>query len=181
MTKRCSYPVGDARTVATPGRGTALNREETFDSLCVLLEDYDNTHMETTAEHILDYLEITGEDLLDHLDPPVGLRRWLDSHGLSLVVTREVTPPVVWEAIQEEDEEGGEEAIQEGELGESLPLLEVGGYVEYRTAPSGPHGQSKIGSGTIIGVDEDGVEVESGPGMKIILFPGTDFIRLVSP
>jgi hypothetical protein len=153
-----------------------MTREETFNSLCVLLEEYASSSVETMAEHILDYLEITGEDLLDHLDPPVGLRRWLDSHGLSLIVTREITPPVVWEALQGEDEEVVD-AVQEGELGKELPLLEVGGYVEYSTAPAGPRGESHIGAGFISEIGDGYVMVDG----KTYLEPGIDFIRVVSP
>ena len=152
-----------------------MTREETFDSLCVILEGGDDlTSYETVAEQILDYLEITGEDLLDHLDPPVGLRRWLDAHGLSLAVTREITPPVVWDAIQGEDEEDAE-VVQEGEP--LLPLLEVGGYVEYSTIPAGPRGASQVGAGFISETGDGYVIVDN----KTYLDTHTDFIRVVSP
>jgi hypothetical protein len=156
-----------------------MSREETFDSICVLLEEYASSSLEIITEHLLDYLEITGEDLLDHLEPPLGLRRWLDSHGLSLVVTREVTPPVVWDAIAGEDEEPVE-GILEGEPGD-LPPLQVGGYVEYRTAPAGPHGASQVGSGFISEIGDGYLMVDVIGSPLVYLDTSTDFIRVVSP
>jgi len=157
-----------------------VSHDETFDAICVLLEAHDQggVHVEYTADLIMAALDQMGEDLLGHLDPPVGLKRWLDSHGLSLVTTREVSPPAVWDSLQGDEEE---DAVQEGEPGESLPFLEVGGFVEYRTAPSGPHSQSNIGSGRIKRIDQDTIEVEFSPGgAGIILFPGVDLIRPVT-
>lgn len=151
-----------------------MTREETFNILCTLLED--GGEIEVVAERIMEALEVVGQDLLDHLDPPVGLKHWLESHGLSLVVTSEITPPVVWEALQGEDIEPVEEAMEI----EEAPDLRIGDYVEFRTATSGPRGQSRLGSGRIKSMAHDTVEVEFSPGgAGVILFPGSDFIRVV--
>jgi hypothetical protein len=152
-----------------------MTREEVFNIIATLLED--GGEIEVAAERIMEALEVLGEDLLDHLDPPVGLRRWLESHGLSLVVTSEITPPQVWEAIQGETVEAVEEKLEI----ESTPTLQIGDYVEFQTATSGPRGQSRIGSGYVKNLAHDTAEVEFSPGgAGIILFPGIDFIRVVT-
>lgn len=155
----------------------------TLDTICVILEDNlgQNAWTEDLALKLIDALALLGNDLLDHLDPPVGLKRWLESHGLSLVETREVSPPAVWGSIDSDDDE--EDAVQEGEPGESLPFLEVGGFVEYRTAPSGPRGQSQMGSGRVISIAVNGfASVFTGPGQPVVwVDPRADFIRPVTP
>jgi hypothetical protein len=152
-----------------------MTREEVFNILATLLEE--GGEIETVSERIMEALEVLGEDLLDHLDPPVGLRKWLESHGLSLVVTSEITPPQVWEALQGEAMEPVEEKLEI----EPAPELRVGDYVEFQTATSGPRGQSRIGSGRVVGITNDTVEVEFSPGgSRIILFLGGDFVRLVT-
>jgi hypothetical protein len=158
-----------------------MNRDETFELLCSLLEEYSDAAVENVAEEILNSFSYLGEELLDHLDPPVGLKRWLESHGLSLVVTANITPPVVWQALQGEDEEDVEPAedLQEG-LGGSEALLEVGEFVEYRTAPAGPSGQISIGSGRINAITDDGwVIIQDSPTHETWVNPKTDVIRLV--
>jgi hypothetical protein len=152
-----------------------MTREEVFNIIATLLEE--GGEIETVSERIMEALEVLGEDLLDHLDPPVGLRRWLESHGLSLVVTSEITPPQVWEAIQGEAVEVVEEKLEM----EPTPELQVGDYVEFQTATTGPRGQSRIGSGYVKNLAHDTAEVEFSPGgAGIILFPGIDFIRVVT-
>jgi hypothetical protein len=85
---------------------------------------------------------------------------------------------VVWDALQGEDEE--EEVAEVLEI-EPVPHLGLGDYVEFQTATSGPRGQSRIGAGWVVKIDGDSVEVEFSPGgAGIILFPGADFIRLVT-
>lgn len=153
---------------------------ETYESLCVLLEEYQGADPETVAEQILGMLGLLGEDTLSALDPPPGLQHWLISHGLSLVATTEATSPRVWEALQEDEEEEEPSGDLEGRQADVGPSLQVGDYVEYRTAPTGPHSQSQIGSGTVKNLAHDTVEVELSPGgAGIILFPEADFIRLV--
>jgi hypothetical protein len=154
-----------------------VSRQETYESLCVLLEEYADADVETVAEQIIAMLGLLGEDALEALDPPPGLQHWLLSHGLSLVATVEARAPAIWEAVQSQEEP--EENLEE-EPGKP-PLLQIGDYVEFRTAPSGPHSQSKIGSGTIMNIAHDTIEVEYSPGgAGIIIFPDIDFIRLVS-
>lgn len=146
--------------------------QDTYEILCVLIEEGGDT--EDVAGAIMVALERQGADLLGHLDPPVGIHRWLMSHGLSLVALTEATPPKVWNAI---------EAEEEGEVRSSpppRPVVQVGDRVEYRTAPSGPRGQSQIGSGRVKNIAHDTIEVEfSSGGAGIILFPDADFIRIV--
>jgi len=137
-----------------------MTREETFNIICTILETYAGEDLlsgqvETMGEAIMDAMEVMGADLLDHLDPPAGLKHWLESHGLSLVVTSEITPPQVWEAIQGEAVEPVEEKLEI----EPAPVLQVGDYVEYRTATIGPRGQSTIGSGRVKAVTSDGLVI----------------------
>jgi len=153
-----------------------VSREVTFDTICIVLEEYQGDRVEEVADQMLAALSLAGDDLLDHLDPPVGLRRWLESHGLSLIATHSPTPPAVWGAIDGNDEE--EEVLEDGP-GES-PVLQVGGYVEYRTAPSGPHSQSQIGSGRINAITSDGwAIVQDSPTHEQWLNLQSDFIRPV--
>jgi len=156
-----------------------MNREETFNTICTVLEEYDGDTMERVAEQLIAVMSILSDDILDHLDPPVGLKHWLVSHGLSLVVTHSPTPPQVWGILQGEDEEDDEEADVdlEGEPGESFPL-QVGGYVEYRTAPAGPRQVSNVGSGRINAITSEGwVIVQDGPTHETWVNPQTDLIR----
>jgi hypothetical protein len=155
-----------------------VSREVTFDTICIVLEEYQEQRIEDIADQMMTALALLGDDLLDHLDPPVGLRRWLESHGLALIATRSPTPPAVWNAIEGADEE--EEDIEEGDSGGAVPLLNVGEYVEYRTAPSGPHNQSFIGSGRINAITQDGwVIVQHGPHDEHWVNLQTDIIRPV--
>jgi hypothetical protein len=154
-----------------------VSREVTFDTICVVLEEYGDQRIEDIADHMMAALALLGDDLLDHLDPPVGLRRWLESHGLSLIATHSPTPPAVWGAIDGTDDEEEGEVLEDGP-GES-PVLQVGGYVEYRTAPSGPRHQSQVGSGRIVQIAGEVVIVATGSGHDEWLDRNTDFIRLV--
>lgn len=157
-----------------------MTREETFNTICTVLEEYMDQTIEQIAEQLMAVLAITGDDLLDHLDPPVGLKHWLVSHGLSLVVTHSPTPPQVWGILQGEDEEEEEGEIVEGDLEGGLgdvSALQVGGYVEYRTAPAGPRGQSQIGSGHILRFEEDVVVVDTGDRVVGIIPSEGDIIR----
>ena len=152
---------------------SGMTVEVTVDTLCVLLEERGIPQVEETSFLIVDALAQLGDDLLDHLDPPLGLRTWLSSHGLSLVETRQVSPPAVWEALQGEEEPDDLEEEQGGSL-----LLQVGGFIEYRTAQSGPHNQSQVGSGRIKALlEDDTVIVETGPGQEIWIDAVRDFIR----
>jgi hypothetical protein len=161
-----------------------VSYRETYDNLCVLLEEYADAEVETVAEQILAMLGLTGEDLVDQLDPPPGLRHWLLSHGLSLLTTSEARSPHVWEAL--EAEEAPETAVNEEEEPGDAPLLQVGEYVEYRTAPNGPHNQSLLGSGRIKAIHpahdtgSNIVIVMTGPGQpEVWLDSHMDFIRPV--
>jgi hypothetical protein len=150
-----------------------MSATDTYEILCILIEE--GGEPEDVAGAIMVALERQGADLLEHLDPPVGLQRWLRSHGLSLVAFSEATPPKVWNAI---------EAEESGEVQDSDPprpvAPQVGDYVEYRTAPSGPRAESRIGSGYVRNSSDDTIEVEFSPGgAGIILFPEADFIRVI--
>lgn len=165
-----------------------MTRDEVFDIICTLIEEVaqdsnftqvEPNGVETLGERILDALESMGEDLLDHLDPPAGLRRWLESHGLSLVVTSEITPPQVWEALQEGEAAEAEPVEERLEI-EPTPQLGLGDYVEFQTATSGPRGQSRMGAGWVVAISPRDIEVEfSHGGARIILFPGADLIRII--
>ena len=159
-----------------------MNREETFNTICTVIEEYGDQSVEQLAEQLIAVLSILGDDILDHLDPPVGLKHWLVSHGLSLVVTHSPTPPQVWGILQGEDEEVEEGEIVEDDLEGGLgdiSALQVGGYVEYRTRPSGPHSQSAIGSGVINAITSDGwVIIQNGPTSETWVCPQEgDIIR----
>jgi hypothetical protein len=155
--------------------------EQTFDTICVVLEDHPaQATIEEVAQLVIDALDELGNDMVEHLDPPEGLRTWLKSHGLSLVATRQVTPPAVWSSIEEgDDQEAG--ALEEESRG-SL-LLQVGGMIEYRTASSGPRQQSQIGMGKIVELrPDDTLLVTTGPAQFIWLDATKDFIHpLPSP
>jgi hypothetical protein len=162
-----------------------VSYRETYDNLCVLLEEYADAEVETVAEQILAMLGLTSEDLVDQLDPPPGLRHWLLSHGLSLLTTSEQRSPRVWEALEAEEAPETHANDLEEEPGESL-LLQVGDHVDYRTAPNGPHNQSLIGSGRIKAIHEaqdtgsNIVIVQTGPGApEVWLDSHMDFIRPV--
>jgi len=151
--------------------------EVTLDTLCTILEEAaGELRIEELAAQLIEGLALLGDDLLDHLDPPLGLKTWLSAHGLSLVETRNVPAPAVWEALQQDEEE----ADLEEKTGGSLHL-QVGASIEYRTAPSGPRNQSYMGSGRIVQLlragDEDCVLVEIGPNQEIMINLATDFIR----
>jgi hypothetical protein len=154
-----------------------VSYSDTYDSLCVLLEEYADADIETVANQILAMFGLLGEDLLDALDPPMGLSTWLRQHGLSLMVTAESRSPRVWEALEEEDEED-EEGNLEGE-GETVPL-QVGEFIEYRTAPQGPNHVCQVGAGRITEINEDHIWVTvTGLPRDVYLEPETDFIRPV--
>lgn len=155
-------------------------RQDTFDLICVTLEDCDGQEIESIAADILHTLELQGDDLLEHLDPPTGLQTWLRSHGLSLVATTEVVPPRVWDALEaEEVNQGTDENDLEEET--EVPSLQVGDYVEYQTIPSGPQQVSAIGSGYVEEMAEDGlgIWVRWDSGHTVFLDPALDTIRLV--
>jgi hypothetical protein len=141
-----------------------MNHDETFDTICVILEESREQGVEHAADLIMNALDHMGQDILEHLDPPPGLQRWLSSHGFALVATREVTPPRVWQSIEEEED--GEGDLEE-EAGGSGPLLKVGDDVQYRTAPGGLSGQSYIGAGRISAITAEGwVIIRESPSQE---------------
>ena len=114
----------------------AVNYSETYDGLCVLLEEYADADIETVADQILAaYFSLFGEDLLEALDPPTGLAIWLRSHGLSLLRTAEGKSPRVWATLEEgEEDEESDDDPGEGEPPTDppdQPLPQVGDLVEY--------------------------------------------------
>lgn len=154
-----------------------MSYRETYENLCVCIEEYAGSDVETIAEQMLGMLGLMGEDLLDHLDPPTGLRRWLESHGLSLVATAEVAAPAVWDALEAEDE-GEDDESPEHQPSEE-PVLRVGDYVEYKTTPSGPRNETLMGAGSVVAIEDGLVVVHVVNQMRnIYLDPTTDVIRL---
>jgi len=159
-----------------------VSYSDTYDSVCVLLEEYADADIETVATQLLSMIGLMGEDILDALDPPPGLQHWLTSHGLALVTTTEARSVRVWEAVESggDEEENGD---LEGETtSEKLPL-QVGEFVEYRTAPHGPNGFQQIGAGWVadFDVDTDGETyywVDPGDRPQIFVKPSEgDLIR----
>jgi hypothetical protein len=160
-----------------------VSYSETFDSLCVLLEEYSDVDIETVANQILAMFGLLGEDLLDALDPPQGLQTWLRSHGLSLLTTSEVRSPRVWEALETQEDAEEEDGDLEEESSEELPL-QVGEFVEYITAPHGPNHAQQIGAGRVIGVGDDHLWVQTvGLPDAIYIAPGEGDVirRLATP
>jgi hypothetical protein len=160
-----------------------VSRQETFDSICVVLEEYSGSDVETVTEQLLGMLGLMGNDLLDHLDPPEGLRRWLDSHGLSLVTTHETIPPRVWEAIEEDEAEEMPESLDLEDRRGDVSVLQVGDYIEYKTAPAGPRNESLMGSGTVVMMRTGSVIVRRANSMvDLYLQPDDgDQIRVIRP
>jgi hypothetical protein len=165
-----------------------MSYAETYDNLCVLLEEYADADIETVANNILGLFGLLGEDLLDALDPPPGLAHWLRSHGLSLAVTSEGRSPRVWAALEDEEESLGKKEAEpeeelEGEPSEELPL-QVGEYVEYRTSPKGPRHVSEVGAGLVSEVGDGFYWVHSrgdSKGGDVYIVPDDgDVIRRVS-
>jgi hypothetical protein len=157
-----------------------MSRQETYENLCVLLEEYADADVETVADQIMAMLGLTGEDLLEAMDPPTGLRTWLVSHGLSLVPTTEARAPRVWDALESTGEQ--EDSDLEGEQGVTVsPPLQVGDYVEYRTAPSGRDHAQQIGAGWVKEILRGGFWIRTG-GPDVYIAPGEgDVIQLVRP
>jgi hypothetical protein len=154
--------------------------QETFNLVCVILEDSAGKDVEEIAATILRDLGFQGEEILDHLDPPKGIGRWLESHGLSLVATHEVAPPQEWDELEQEAHL--EEARLEGGTPKGeIPSLQVGDYVEYKTAPQGPRKVSQLGSGAVVEVsDQGGLIVVQGSPHDVYLRPGDgDTINVV--
>lgn len=155
-----------------------MTRQETYEIVCVLLEDFftrEEVAAEEIAEAILHSLADRGDDLVDHLDPPFGLQRWLESHGLSLVETRQVTPPRVWAAIEDDEEEEPAQAQQVG------PQVKVTDRVRFKTAPSGPQNQSYLGSGIVMAHLGTAIVVHDG-FREVVLYPGEgDIVTVVPP
>lgn len=158
-----------------------MNRDETFDDLCVILEQRLGEDIDTVVTEIMAYLALTSEELLKQLDPPPGLRRWLASHGLVLVIATDPTPGRVLDLVEDEDDVvEAEILVTQERAGGERPFLGVGDYVQYRTAATGPNSMSQLGSGKIVTVAHDTVEVEFSPGGgRIVLFPEADFIQVI--
>lgn len=157
-----------------------MNRQETFDLVCVVLEEYQVAEVEEIAGEILKTLALEGEDLLAHLDPPPGLQTWLRSHGFSLVATSEAVSPRVWEILEAEEIA---EDPEEREGDDSFLQVQVGDYVEYQTAPAGPQHVSTLGSGWVEHVEPDGVWVrhEASDRPEYLDPQAGDVIRLLRP
>lgn len=169
------YSVCDTYHRLGPG---PLSYRETYESLCVLLEEYRDADVETVAEQVLAMLGLFGDDLMNRLDPPPGLQHWLVSHGLALVEVTEAASPRVAELVRADDDE--EEEDNPPEEAGADPLLQVGDYVEYRTQVTGPRGHSTMGSGRIVSVDDEIVVVVTGSSHDEWLNPVTDYIKRVS-
>lgn len=148
-------------------------RQETHDTIGVLLDDMAHQgelEIDDVVDAILNQLAALGDELLEHLDPPQGLGRWLQSHGLSLVATREVAPPKIWELIEEE------ESVSQ-EVHPALdPELKVGDHVSYQTAPEGPRGQSQLGAGKITAIRDMG---EDWGLVVTVRISSTELIHLI--
>lgn len=149
-----------------------MSYADTFDNLCVLLEEHRESDIETVADQILSMFGLLGEDMLESLDPPTGLATWLHSHGFSLVTTMEARSPRVWDALEADEETDNDpEEEQEGGM-QTLP--QVGDYVEYRTAPKGPSRVQEMGSGWVVemGLEESGefLWVDNG-GKRVYVVP----------
>lgn len=157
-----------------------MNHQDTFDDLCILLEQHLGRGIDDVATEIMAFLDITSEVILSERDPPPGLRRWLASHGLVLVAAAEPTPTHVMDLIDEDDDVVEAEVSTQERAGGSSPLLGVGDYVQYRTAPMGPNNMSQLGSGTVVGVHTESIEVEFSPnGGRIVLFLEADTIQVI--
>ena len=89
------HPTWLGHDQASPHTGRGLSYRDTYDSLCVLLEEYADADIETVANQILAMFGLLGEDLMEALDPPTGLETWLRQHGLSLIQTSEGRSPRV--------------------------------------------------------------------------------------
>jgi hypothetical protein len=157
-----------------------MSYRDTYENLCVLLEEYAEADVEQVAQQILAMLGLLGEDVLEALDPPPGLQHWLLAHGLSLVATVEARSLRVWEALEaEEASETPENSLEERD-GNS-PLLQVGDYVEYRTAPRGRDNAQQIGSGWVKDIGDGFIWLRTG-GPDVYIVPGEgDLIRLLTP
>ena len=155
----------------------------TFDSVCVLLEEYADADIETVANQLLSMLGLLGDDILQDLDPPPGLQHWLTSHGLGLVTVTEARSPRVWDALNKEDRDEEEDDDPEEVVERELPL-QVGDHVEYMTAPAGPNRVQQIGAGWVDEVCDDGgifvVVNQFSPAIYIAPEEG-DTIRRLAP
>jgi hypothetical protein len=150
-----------------------VNHRETHDLVAVILDE--GGDIDEVADRILLALSAQGDEVLVHLDPPPGLKRWLESHGLSLVATQEVAAPRVWELVE------AEEVAEDREHRPHIPVLQIGDYVQYRTAPAGPRQVSTLGAGAVVEVHlaQDLVVVQGDPH-DIYLHPGAgDFIEVI--
>ena len=161
-----------------------MNYSETYDGLCVLLEEYGEADIEVVADQIFAMFGLFGEDLLEALDPPTGLAVWLRSHGLSLMRTAEGKSPRVWATLEEgEEDEETDDDPGEGEPPTDppdQPLPQVGDHVEYRTAPRGPNNAIQIGAGQVSEVGEGFLWVHTGTGDVYIVPDEGDLIRLLT-
>jgi hypothetical protein len=99
------------------------------------------------------------------------------------VATQEVAPPRAWDDLETDEEAHLERAAQpEGGKPEGgTPLLQVGDYVEYKTAPSGPTNVSQLGSGAVVEVsDHQGLIVVQGSPHDVYLHPGDgDIVNVI--
>ena len=124
--------------------------EECQSALILLLEDFiaEEVDIDSVVDAILFMMGRLGEDVVAHLDPPLGLKTWLDSHGLSLVPTKQPPAPPAWRGDDEEEEPDVPET--------EYPVLKVGDRVRYQTQAQGPWKQSQLGAGTVVAIRQTG-------------------------
>jgi hypothetical protein len=148
------------------------------EALFILIDSLNTDGIDTEAivGHILSLLRAQGEDILQHLDPPVGLRHWLESHGLSLVPTGQAPAPWQWDEREEEPEPDNT----------ITSAINLGDRVRYQTAAMGPRGQSKLGEGTVIAMRQDSIDlvitVQVSLVERVHLIPSQgDVIEVIPP
>ena len=140
-------------------------QQMTVDCLSILLVDrlaLEIDQADDLVDEVLTELRRLGQDLVASLDPPAGIRVWLEAHGLSLAATH--APPAVkaWDRLAQEEEI------------EVSPDFWVGQTVRYRTAPAGPMQQSEMGTGQVTAM------YQMQRGMVVtVQVPGRGLVHLV--
>jgi hypothetical protein len=154
--------------------------EECYEALCMVVEEFaaDETDIEGVVSALLFMLGRLSDDILGHIDPPFALRKWLDSHGLSLVPTSRPPAPIPWE------EEQGQPKEQEPE--EDAFQVNLGDRVRFQTKAQGPRMQSRLGEGTVVAIRQDStdvvVTVQTSPVERVHIIPTQgDVIEVINP